>query len=371
MLPFVHDALAQRVVFGNGAIERVPDELELLHGRRVLLIADRSAATWAERLVEQLGRSVVARIHDVRVHVPVEHAVRARHLARTTDTDVVLTIGGGSATGLGKAIAMEVPIPILAVPTTYAGSEMTPIWGLTEGARKRTGRDPRVQPRVVVYDPVLTLTLPPEIAGPSGMNALAHCAEALYAPGADPITSTMAEEGIRTLVSGLPRVVSTPDDLDARGAVLIGACLAGASFGLAGSGLHHKICHVLGGAYDLPHAELHAVVLPHALGLVAPLEPAAMVRIGAAIGTSDVPGAVYELGRRLGIPSSLAAIGMPVDRLDEAADLVADAVASGPTGITREAIHDLLADALDGRRPSPGRMPRREASKAGAVAPGS
>ena len=254
------------------------------------------------------------------------------------DADAVVTFGGGSATGLGKAIALEIPLPILGVPTTYAGSEMTPIWGLTEGARKQTGRDPRVQPATVVYDPVLTLSLPPSIAGPSGMNALAHCAEALYAPGANPITSLMAEEGIRALATGLPQVVAAPDDLDARGAVLVGAYLAGASFGAAGSGVHHKICHVLGGAYDLPHAELHAVVLPHALALMAPLEPVALDRIAAAMGEPDVPGALFDLDRRLGIPKSLVEIGMEPDSLDEATDLVADATATGPGGVTRDSI---------------------------------
>ena len=369
MQPFVYDALPGRVVFGNGSVDRVPDELERLGATRVLLIADRSAATWADRLVERLGRRVVAQIRDVRVHVPLENALAARALARDTDADAVATFGGGSATGLGKAIALEIPVPILAVPTTYAGSEMTPIWGLTEGARKQTGRDPRVQPATVIYDPVLTLSLPPSIAGPSGMNALAHCAEALYAPGANPITSLMAEEGIRALVTGLPQVVAAPDDLDARGDVLVGAYLAGASFGAAGSGLHHKICHVLGGAYDLPHAELHAVVLPHALALVAPLEPVAIGRIAAAMGEEDVPGALFDLDRRLGIPGSLVAIGMEPDRLDEATDLVADAIATGPGGVTRDSIRALLVDAFDGRRPSLGRTIERLASNSGVVAP--
>lgn len=371
MQPFVYDALPGRVVFGNGSVERLPDELELLGASRALVIADRSAATWADRLVQRLGRRVAARIDDVRVHVPVEHAEAARALARDVDADAIITMGGGSSTGLGKAVAVELPIPILAVPTTYAGSEMTPIWGLTEGARKQVGRDPRVQPRIVIYDPVLTLSLPASIAGPSGMNAFAHCAEALYAPGANPITSLMAEEGIRTLTTGLPAVVAAPDDLDARGLVLIGAYLAGAAFGAAGSGIHHKVCHMLGGAYDLPHADLHAVVLPHTLALVAPLEPAAIARIAAAMGVDDVPGAVFDLDRRLGIPESLVAIGMAPDSLDDATELVASGISNGPGGVTRDSIKALLVDAFDGRRPSLGRTSERLASNAGVVAPGS
>jgi alcohol dehydrogenase class IV len=184
------------------------------------------------------------------------------------------------------------------------------------------------------------------------MNALAHCAEALYATGANPITSLMAEEGIRVLSSGLPRVITTPDDLDARGDVLAGAYLAAAAFAAAGSGIHHKICHVLGGAYDLPHAEMHTVILPHALALVAPSEPGAMARIGTAIGDPDVPAAVYGLAVSLGSPTSLRAIGMPPDRLDEAAGLIVDAIPGTPKPFDIPAIRALLADAFEGRRPS-------------------
>jgi alcohol dehydrogenase class IV len=359
MEPFVYDALPGRVVFANGAFDRVPDELTRLGVSRVLVIADRSGEAWADRLAEALGRTLVARIDDVRVHVPIERAEAARAIARDSRADAIVTIGGGSATGLGKAVALEAPLPILAVPTTYAGSEMTPIWGLTEGARKQVGRDPRVQPRIVVYDPVLTLTLPIAVAGPSGMNALAHCAEALYAAGASPIASLMAEQGIRVLSSGLPRVVAHPDDLDARGDVLAGAYLAAAAFASAGSGIHHKICHVLGGAYDLPHAEMHTVILPHALALVAPSEPEAMARIGSALGDADVPAAVYDLAVALGAPTSLQAIGMPPDRLDEAAALIVDAIPGAPKPVDIPAIRALLANAFEGRRPSLDRVVER------------
>ena len=359
MQPFVYDALPGRVVFANGAFDRVPDELRRLGVSRVVVIADRSGTAWADRLAKALGPNLIGRIEDVRVHVPIERAEAARILARETRADAVVTIGGGSATGLGKAVALEYPVPILAVPTTYAGSEMTPIWGLTEGARKTTGRDQRVQPRTVIYDPVLTLSLPASVAGPSGMNALAHCAEALYADGASPITSLMAEHGIRVLASGLPRVVSAPEDLDARGDVLAGAYLAAAAFASAGSGIHHKICHVLGGAYDLPHAEMHTVILPHALALVAPSEPEAMTRIGAALGNPDVPAAVHDLAMTLGAPTSLVAIGMPRERLDEAAGLIEDAIPGTPKSVDIRAIRALLADAFEGRRPSLDRVVER------------
>ena len=356
MRSFTYDALPGRVVFGEGVFARVPDEIDRLGGQRILLIADRSGRQWGQQLVARLGARIVGTISEVRPHVPIADAEAARKLARHGDADTVVTVGGGSATGLGKAVALERPIPIVAIPTTYAGSEMTPIWGLTRGARKETGRDPAVQPRTVIYDPLLTLSLPPQISGPSGMNALAHCAEALYAEGANPITSLMAEQGIRVLARGLPRVVAEPGDIDGRTEVLAGAYLAGAAFAVAGSGIHHKICHVLGGAYDLPHAEMHAVVLPHALAHVAPSEPEAIGQMAAALGEADVPGAVFDLARRIGAPASLAQIGMPGDRLDEAAALIAEASAGTAMEITGSDARALLDDAFAGRRPASGRI---------------
>jgi alcohol dehydrogenase class IV len=304
---------------------------------------------------------VAGSIDEVAAHVPLERARSARRMALEVEADCLVTIGGGSTTGLGKAIALELPLPILAVPTTYAGSEMTPVWGLTDGARKEVGRDPRVQPRTVIYDPVLTLSLPPAIAGPSGMNALAHCAEALYADGASPITSLMAQEGMRLIATGLPRVVDQPDDLDARASVLQAAYLAGACFGAAGSGIHHKICHTLGGAFDLPHAELHTVVLPHALAFNAPAVPEAIARMASALGDPDVPSAVFDLATSIGAPTSLSAIGMSASDLDQAARLVAEAAPRNPRPVTQPQMRSLLADAFEGRRPSLGATVERSA----------
>lgn len=351
MTSFTYNALPGRVVFGEGAFARVPEEIDRLGGQRILLIADHSGRQWAQQLVARLGGRVVGKISEVRPHVPIADAESARRLAQDGNADTIVTVGGGSATGLGKAVALERPIPIVAVPTTYAGSEMTPIWGLTSGARKETGRDPVVQPRTVIYDPQLTLSLPPQISGPSGMNALAHCAEALYAEGANPITSLMAEQGIRVIARGLPRVVAEPGDLDGRTEVLAGAYLAGAAFAVAGSGIHHKICHVLGGAYDLPHAEMHTVVLPHALAYVAPSQPEAIGRMAAALGEPDVPGAVFDLARRIGAPAGLAEIGMPGDRLDEAAGLIAEASTGTAMEISESDARALLDHAFAGRRP--------------------
>ena len=226
MTSFVYDALPGRVRFGVTASCALPEEVDRLGAGRVLVVAGRDEKAIADELVAPLGARVVGRFEDVVQHVPVAQAEAAVARAREVRADTILTIGGGSATGFGKAISLQVDVKHLAVPTTYAGSEMTPIWGMTRDGRKETGRDPRVQPDTVVYDPRLTLALPPEIAGPSGMNALAHAVEALYAPGANPVMQALALDATRRLHRSLPRVVRAPDDLEARTEALLGAYLA-------------------------------------------------------------------------------------------------------------------------------------------------
>lgn len=255
MITFVHDHLRMpRVVFAPGALERVADETAALGGTRVLVVAAAHAACARRRVEEALGRRIAAVVDEVVQHVPANVAARAIEAADRSKADVAVCIGGGSATGLGKAVALERGLPLLAVPTTYAGSEMTDIWGLTEGQHKRTGRDERVRPRTVVYDPELTVSMPSAATATSGMNALAHCVEAAYAADASPIVRLLAVEGVRALADALPRCVAQPSDLDARSRALYGAWLAGMTLGDASMGIHHKLCHVLGGAYRLPPA---------------------------------------------------------------------------------------------------------------------
>ena len=273
-------------------------------------------------------------------------------MVRDTAADTVVTIGGGSATGFGKAIALEIDVVQIAVPTTYAGSEMTPIWGLTDGDHKMTGNDARVKPDVVIYDPELTLSLPPAIAGPSGMNALAHCVEALYGPGADPVTSVLALEGVRAIAASLPRVCSTPDDLDARASTLFGAHLAGVSLASGGTALHHKTCHVLGGMFNLDHGAMNAVVLGHALAYNAPAIPDVMERLGAVLDVDDAAGALFDLAVAIGAPTDLASIGMPADGLDEAARRIVSDASANVRPPDFDGIRAMLDDAFRGRRPS-------------------
>ena len=270
--------------------------------------------------------------------------------ARRLGADGAVAIGGGSTTGLGKAIALETGLPLIAVPTTYAGSEMTTMYGLTESGAKKTGRDPRVLPRCVIYDPELSLRLPFAISVVSAINAIAHAAEGLYAPDANPVVDLMAEEGIRTFAAALPRLQRDPADLEARGDALVGACLCGAVMGAITVGLHHKLCHTLGG-FGLPHAELHTVILPHAMAYNAPAAPEAMRRIAAALGAPTAPRGLFDLARRHGAPTSLQAIGMHAADLDRAADLAVQQPYPNPRPFERALVRELLQRAFDGRRP--------------------
>jgi maleylacetate reductase len=306
----------------------------------------------ADEVAERLGRRHAATCGEVVQHVPVEVAGRARQLARDAGADSLVAVGGGSAVGLAKAVALELDLPIVAAPTTYAGSELTTIYGLTEAGRKRTGRDPRVRPRVVLYDPALTLSLPAPVTAASGMNALAHAVEALYGPGASPVADALAGDGIRALAAGLPVAVERPGDLAGRTRALRGAWLAGAALAAAGAGIHHQLCHVLGGAFGLDHGGVHAVLLPYSAGFVTPAVPRAMARVAGALGVADAATGLWDLGRRLGAPASLAELGLPAADLDRAAELAAAQVDGRPRPVTASELRDLLAAAHAGRPPA-------------------
>ena len=355
MLEFDYTALPSHVVFGPGAARgpRLVDASDRLGVHRVLLVAADADRELAAPIAELLGRRLVGRFSDVRPHVPIEVAQAARAAAAETGADAVLSVGGGSTTGTAKAIALTMSLPILAVPTTYAGSEVTPVWGLTENARKTTGTDPRVLPRVVVYDPELTVTLPVGLSVASGLNALAHCAEAFWAPGRNPITSLIAEEGIRALTQGLPGVATDSRDLEARAHTLYGAWLAGTAFATAGSSVHHKICHVLGGAFDLPHAETHAVVLPYSTALAAPRSQGADDRIAAALGGEGAPAAeaIAAFADRLGAPRSLRDLGLRADHLEGAIEVVDATLSQLPEPVSRSDTEMLLRAAFEGAAP--------------------
>jgi maleylacetate reductase len=353
---FVHDVPGSRVVFGAGRRRELAAELGRLGLARPLLVTTPSLKA-GEELSDLLAPLLVGRFDEVRMHVPDEVAARAVEAARTAAADCVVVVGGGSAIGTAKAVAKDTHVPIFAVPTTYAGSEMTPIWGITTNRLKTTGRDQHVLPRVVIYDPELTVSLPPDLTAASGMNALAHLAEGLYAPQVSPLAVLTAQEGIRALAVGLPKVVADPADIDARVQVTYGAWLAGWTLGTTEMGIHHKICHTLGGTYDLPHAPSHSAVLPYALAANAHAAAAAMAAIEAALRAAgrDVDhaaGATWDLRHEIGATESLSALGFPAEEVGPAADIVVRARPVNPRPVDHACARSVLAASHTGGRPA-------------------
>jgi maleylacetate reductase len=340
-------------VFGAGSLADLEREVLALGAERALVLCTPSQRATAGSIVARLGVRAAGLFDRVAMHVPIELAREARSLAAELQADCAIAVGGGSTIGLGKAIALTSDLPILAIPTTYAGSEMTPIFGLTDGGRKRTGSDPRVLPRTVIYDPELTLSLPVDLSISSAVNAIAHAAEGLFARDADPVTSLLAEEAIGAIGRGLPRVHASGADLEARTDLLYGAWLAGTVLGSVGMALHHKLCHTLGGAFGLPHAATHTVVLPHVLAYNAAAAPDAMARIARALDADDAALGVAALARSLGAPVALRELGLAEGDLDRAADLASADPYWNPRPVTRDDIRALLGRAFDGAPPSP------------------
>ncbi|MGQ7297489.1 iron-containing alcohol dehydrogenase [Quadrisphaera sp. KR29] len=348
LAPFDHTTLGQRVLFGSGAaVESTARVVSDLGAQRVLVIAGRSSAQAAHDVAAALP--VVARIEEVAQHVPAERAAAAVEVAGRSGADLVLTIGGGSATGLGKAVALRTGLPLVAVPTTFAGSEATDVWGTTTDGVKRTGSDPRVLPRAVVYDAALTLGLAPGAAAASGLNAVAHAVDGFWAPRADPLNAALGAEGLRALVPALQDLAAGQDGLAVRERLLFGAHLTAVAFASAGSGLHHKVCHVLGGAFGLPHAEMHAVVLPHVTAFNAPAAPDAAARLsGLFDGTAAATG-LQRLHADLGGPRGLRDLGLAEGDLPRAVELVLPSVPpSNPRPVDAAALAALLRAAWAG-----------------------
>jgi alcohol dehydrogenase class IV len=352
MRAFVYEQPSIRVVFGVGSLDRLADEAQRLGVRRALVLATPGQRRIANEAAGRLGSAAVGVFAEAVMHVPIETAHAGRAAAARLEADSLFAVGGGSTIGLAKAIALETGLPIVAVPTTYAGSEMTTIYGVTEAGIKKTGRDRRVLPKTVVYDAALTVTVPPRVAVASGLNAMAHCVEALYARDGNPVTSLLAAEGIRVLARALPVVADAPGNLDARGDALYGAWLAGTALGATSMGIHHKLCHTLGGAFNLPHADVHAVILPHATAFNREAAPDAMRTIAEALGERDAAQAIYDLAVRLGAPTTLREIGMPADGLDRAASLATENRYDNPRPVEYEGVRQLLEDAYCGNRPS-------------------
>jgi maleylacetate reductase len=348
---FTYEALAHRVVFGDGTRERVGDEADRLGIRRALVLTTPAQQGDGEQLGRTLAHRFAAIFPEAAMHTPVGVTERAMRLIETSDIDGLVALGGGSAIGLAKALSLRSGLPQLVLPTTYAGSEMTPILGETRDGIKTTQRSPDLVPDAVIYDVGLTLGLPSAMSASSGLNAMAHAIEALYAPETNPIIAMMAERGIAALARALPRIVAAREDRDARREALLGAWLCGTCLGTTSMGLHHALCHILGGTFNLPHAETHAIILPHAVAYNAGAAPQAMQAIARALGAQDASPGLFALLHRLELPTALADIGMPEGGIAHAAELAARSTYANPRRLERIALEALITRAFRGDAP--------------------
>lgn len=336
---FVYEANPARVIFGKGARARVGEELDRLGIKRAIVISTPAQAALAAEFTREIGHRAAIVYPGAAMHTPVEVTAAAMDAVSSVNADGILAAGGGSTIGLGKAIAYRTDLPQLAVPTTFAGSEMTPILGETEKGLKTTLRSAKVLPETVIYDPDLVMTMPPALAGTSGMNAIAHSVEALYAKDSNPIISMIAEASIRALAGALPRILDSKDDESAWTGAFYGAWMAGICLGAVGMALHHKLCHTLGGMFNLDHAGIHALLLPYSAAWNRDALPSAL------------PGELYDLMQKVSPQKSLREFGLSEADLSHAADLSVKSPYYNPRPVTRDGVLELLQAAYDGRRP--------------------
>jgi maleylacetate reductase len=347
---FHYSGSPAHIVFGAGKSAAAGEWIERLGCKRALVLTTPSQAEAGEALAATLGGLAAGTFAGAVMHTPLGVTDTAMGKTKAIDADCVISLGGGSTTGLGKAIAYRTDLPQIVIPTTYAGSEVTPILGQTEGGRKTTVRHPSILPEVVIYDPALTTGLPVGISVNSGLNAMAHAVEALYAQDRNPISSLMAVEGLRAFKASLPKIVETPRDLDLRSDALYGAWLCGTVLGTVGMALHHKICHTLGGTFDTPHAETHAIMLPHTAAHNVAAVPGLLAPVAEIFGGS-VGGGLWDFAKEIGAPLALKNLGLSEADLDRAAGIATENPYWNPRPIDRQSIRALLQDAWEGARP--------------------
>ena len=350
---FRYKALPWNIIFGDGALNRLPEELDKLGYSRALVLTTPNQAEIGQQIVDLLGDKAVGLFDRAVMHVPVETVEQATTEVKRLDADCSVSVGGGSTTGLGKALAFNLDLPNIVLPTSYAGSEMTNIWALTKNDRKITRRDNVVVPTLTIYDPVLTLTMPAAFAGASGLNAMAQAVVNVATEDVNPIISIMALDAIRALSHSLPIVVSDPDNMDARTEAMYGACLAGGALGAGTTGLHHRLCHTFGGTFNTPHAETHTILLPHSVAYNANAVPEGTRKIAAAMGVDDAATGLFVLAGTIGVPTALKDIGVVETDLDEAAAVTVETPVNNPEPVTGERVRALLENAYHGYPPRP------------------
>ena len=338
-----------RVVFVPGAESRTATLLAELGAKRVLIVATARHRDGAERIHAALAARSAGIWDGALPQVPRDCAEALISRARAVGADWLLAHGGGTAIGAAKAAALEVPIRIAVVPTTHSGSEMTCIYGISDAGKKRTGRDERVRPALVVYDPLLLTSLRPAIRDASLMNALAHSVDAIFDAEASKEVHALAEESVRALLAGF----QGERTLDGVSDALYGSHLAGLVLDRAQMALQHELAHVLGGSFGTPHAETHTVLLPHTMAWNLSAAPDAAARLSAAFGDENPAVALHSLQGRLGVPTRLATLGFDLDQVDDAVEQTLSRRSPNPRPPDAEGIRELLLDALHGRRPGP------------------
>ena len=348
---FIFKGMPTRVRFGRGEISALAEEVKSLGLSKVAVLTTPQQAKTGQALVEQLDGLSIGVNDTATMHTPIEVTEAALEWCATQDVDGYVSVGGGSTIGLGKAMALRTDLPQICVPTTYAGSEMTDILGQTQNGKKTTQRGTKIQPEVVIYDPDLTDSLPKAMSITSGFNAIAHAVEALYASDCNPIIEYIASEGIGLLSRSLPELESGAASI-AREDALRGAWYCGIALGSCSMALHHKLAHVLGGTFNLPHAESHTALLPFSVAYNEPVLNGELKRAKRVLETENLAQSLFDLAHQLGAPTSLAAVGMPKDGIDAATNIAVATPYPNPRPLTREGIRELLDDAFHGRRPN-------------------
>jgi alcohol dehydrogenase class IV len=353
MKDFEYNALPHRVVFGSGSIQKLPVEIKRLNVSRPLLLCTSRGRHLADQLsviIKAASLDVAGIFAEATAHTPTFVTEQGTAFLNSTSADCVISIGGGSVIGLGKAISFYSGVVHISIPTTYSGSEMTPILGETQNGHKTTQSNPKILPNIVIYDVDLTLALPPAICSTSGMNAIAHAVEALYAQNANPVTSLLALEGIKSLAEALPLIVRDPHSKPPRTRALYGAWLCGTVLGSSSMGIHHKTCHVLGGSFSLPHAETHTIMLPHSLSYNAPFIPEQMAQIATALPDSggDALNGLKLLLEKLPVPRTLKELGMNEQDIGKAAELATSNQYPNPRPLDSRWIQELIRRAWAG-----------------------
>lgn len=351
MIDFQFKALPWNIVFGVDSLQRLPEELDKLGKSKALVLTTPNQTQQGEEIITLLEGRAAGLFDQAMMHVPAETLSDATEMAKTLQADCTVALGGGSTTGLGKALAAREGLDNIVIPTSYAGSEMTDIWAVTESERKVTARDARVVPTLTLYDPVLTLTLPPAFAAVSGLNAMAQAVVNVATDKPNPIISALAVEGIRALAHSLPLIMSEPGNMDARTEALYGASMAGGALGTGITSLHHRLCHTFGGTFNTPHAETHAILLAHSVAYNAAATPLGTQKVAEAIGVGEAATGIYELAKTLGAPTALSQIGISENDLDRAVSITMENPLVNPEPVSAKRLRQLLQNAYSGSPP--------------------